>query len=301
MTNLINFDFESKNIRVIMIDNNPWFLANDVCSILEYKNPRDAINTHCKAKGVVKRDTLSCDVTKRYTTSISDVAKRDTSSKARKEQLMTYINEPNLYRLITRSKMEAAEKFEEHVFEVILPEIRKTGSYSLTINTEQQYEIKKAVNEKSFETGIHYMTIYTMLYDEFRIPRYDELLASCFDKAIIFIKSIGKVIGGKSNLANAPENLNASRAFALALMTNGARKYDEITRAYGVMKNKLQKIVEQVEEVERMITHIDHNDGAVHDGFAEARIYLFMDGQVRKDSVPIAKKLYKPLNLPNAL
>lgn len=46
------FTFKSNSVRVIT-DNNqePWFCANDVCDILGYSNPRDAILKHCKAGG----------------------------------------------------------------------------------------------------------------------------------------------------------------------------------------------------------------------------------------------------------
>ncbi|MWP70232.1 phage repressor protein/antirepressor Ant, partial [Gilliamella sp. Lep-s5] len=51
---------------------------------------------------------------------------------------MTYISEANLFRLIIKSKQEKAVIFEEWVMEDLLSTIRKTGSYSLTINSEQQ-------------------------------------------------------------------------------------------------------------------------------------------------------------------
>ena len=43
--------------------------------------------------------------------------------------MMTFINEPNLYRLIVHSKLESAQRFESWVFEEVLPTIRRTGSY----------------------------------------------------------------------------------------------------------------------------------------------------------------------------
>lgn len=143
--NLSSFSFqESYNVRTAIIDNYVWFLANDVCAILGYSNPRKAISDHCKAKGVTKRDTpTKCDVTNRYGTST-----------ARKSQEMTYIDEPNLYRLTTKSKMPNAEKFEEWVFEIVLPTIRKTGSYSVIdksnyITDKQLNDLKMIVNNIS--------------------------------------------------------------------------------------------------------------------------------------------------------
>lgn len=72
---------------------------------------------------------------------------------------MTYINEPNLYRLIIKSRKPEAEAFEAHVMEVILPTIRKTGSYTAPerktkqvligkLTADQQDAIKALVNSR---------------------------------------------------------------------------------------------------------------------------------------------------------
>ena len=178
--NLFTLNFDNSPVRTTEINNQIWFLANDVCSILEYKNPRKAIADHCKSKGV----------TKRYTPALCDVTKRDTTSKARKSQEMTYISEANLFRLIIKSKQEKAVIFEEWVMEELLPTIRKTGSYSLTINTEQQQAIKQAVNEGSYRTGEHHQAIYSKFYQQFKIPRYQDLPASKFDDAIQWLGGV---------------------------------------------------------------------------------------------------------------
>ena len=87
------------------INGKPYFVATDVATALGYTNPRKAISDHCK--GVTKRDT-------------------PTSSGV---QQMSYINEGDLYRLIMKSKLPSAEKFEKWVMEEVLPSIRKNGGY----------------------------------------------------------------------------------------------------------------------------------------------------------------------------
>lgn len=169
--NLFTFNFNNSPVRTAEINNQLWFLANDVCSILEYKNPRRAIELHCKEKGVTKRYTLTKGG----------------------NQEMTYISEANLFRLIIKSKQEKAVIFEEWVMEDLLPTIRKTGSYSLTINTEQQQAIKQAVNERSHRTGEHYQAIYTKFYEQFKIPRYQDLPASKFDEAIKWLGGFPRI------------------------------------------------------------------------------------------------------------
>lgn len=102
------FKFEQKTVRTIVENNEPWFCATDVCAVLGYRNAPDAIQKHCKTKGIAKRDTLS----------------------EGGEQSMIFINEPNLYRLIIKSRKPEAEPFEKWVMETVLPTIRKTGQYS---------------------------------------------------------------------------------------------------------------------------------------------------------------------------
>lgn len=101
------FAFEESTIRIIVENGEPLFCAADVCKALGYANPADALRKHCVEGGIAKRDT-------------------PTSSGV---QPMAYINEPNLYRLVARSKMPHAIKFQDWVFGEVLPTIRKTGSY----------------------------------------------------------------------------------------------------------------------------------------------------------------------------
>ena len=87
----------------------PWFCGSDVCDILGYVNAPDALKKHCKEAGIAKR----------YISYPS----------GKKEAI--FINEPNLYRLIIKSRKPEAEPFEAWVFEEVLPQIRKTGKYQL--------------------------------------------------------------------------------------------------------------------------------------------------------------------------
>ena len=108
MSNLQEFKFQSSQLRVETDEHgNPLFCAKDVCLVLGYSNDRDAVLRHCKAKGVVKRDTLTDGGT----------------------QQLTFIDEGNLYRLIIKSNKPEAEPFEAWVCDEVLPTIRKTGSY----------------------------------------------------------------------------------------------------------------------------------------------------------------------------
>ncbi|QLB44847.1 BRO family protein [Mannheimia pernigra] len=104
------FNFNSSAVRVIIDPNQePWFCGADVCRILGYVNESLTLQKHCKENGVSKR----------YLT-----------DKMQRQQEAIFINEPNLYRLIIKSRKPEAEKFEAWVFEEVLPQIRQTGQYS---------------------------------------------------------------------------------------------------------------------------------------------------------------------------
>ncbi len=104
------FEYESEQeIRTVEIDGQIWWVASDVCKILDIKNPRNAIS--------------SLDVDEK-----DDVAITDTIGK---KQNMNIINEPGLYRLIFKSIKPEAKKFQKWVYHEVLPKLRKTGIYSL--------------------------------------------------------------------------------------------------------------------------------------------------------------------------
>lgn len=117
---LSTFNFHNSPVRTITDPKGEiWFCGTDVCNILCYQNSRKALQDHCKEAGV----------TKRYTPTTSG------------NQEITFINEPNLYRLIIKSRKPEAERFEAWVFEEVLPQIRKTGSYSQNTHEIRPLEI----------------------------------------------------------------------------------------------------------------------------------------------------------------
>lgn len=112
--------YKSEQFGTIRMDvdenGKPLFCASDITKALGYANSSKAIAMHCKEKGITKRYTLTNGG----------------------KQALTYIDEGNMYRLITHSKLPDAEAFETWVFDEVLPEIRKTGGY----NSQQSDEFK---------------------------------------------------------------------------------------------------------------------------------------------------------------
>ena len=101
-----NSDFGE--VRISIIENNPYFCLVDVCRVLEIKNPRDCKN-RLNQDGVV-------------TTDVIDSLGRTQSA--------TFINESNLYKVIFQSRKPEAERFTEWVTSEVLPSIRKNGMYA---------------------------------------------------------------------------------------------------------------------------------------------------------------------------
>lgn len=99
---------EFGEIRTIEVDDKVLFCGKDVAEALGYTNPNKAINDHCKEDGVTIR-------------SLIDSLGRNQDAK--------FITEGNVYRLIARSKLPAAEKFERWLFDEVVPSIRKHGGY----------------------------------------------------------------------------------------------------------------------------------------------------------------------------
>lgn len=119
-----NYSFESSNVRIIVEDGEPLFCASDVCKALGYTNTSKALSDHCVEKGI----------TNRYTPTPGGL------------QSLAYIDERNLYRLVMRSKLPSAEKFQDWVCGEVLPSIRKTGKYA-TNQLEAPKSYKEAVQQ----------------------------------------------------------------------------------------------------------------------------------------------------------
>lgn len=105
---LQTFNFETQEVRTVIKNNEPWFVAKDVTDILGYSNSRDAVKRHVdeEDKGVAKHDTPGG------------------------LQQLTSVNESGLYALIFGSKLPKAKKFKRWVTSEVLPTIRKHGIYA---------------------------------------------------------------------------------------------------------------------------------------------------------------------------
>ncbi len=105
---LLIFNYSGLQVRTLEKEGKPYFVAKDVAEVLGYTNSRKAVSDHCKkAERIGGNESLHLD------------------------PQTTIIPESDVYRLIMRSNLPSAERFETWVTEEVLPSIRKTGSYSM--------------------------------------------------------------------------------------------------------------------------------------------------------------------------
>lgn len=115
MTNISVFEFESNQLEIVMIEDHPWFNASQVAKALGYTNPSKALQDNVSVKYNQQLDL------------------------GRRGKKPIFISEPGLYQLVMRSSLPNAEKFQDWVFEEVLPTIRKTGQYAITHQIPKTY------------------------------------------------------------------------------------------------------------------------------------------------------------------
>lgn len=106
-------------IRMVKIDDKPYFVGTDIAKALGYAKPNNAIQAHCK---YTLKHSIPHPQSKNKTLEVN------------------VIPEGDMYRLITNSELPSAEKFESWVFDEVLPQIRKTGSYTNNQNSINEFK-----------------------------------------------------------------------------------------------------------------------------------------------------------------
>lgn len=141
MADIKLFEYQHKQVRTITIEGQIWFVAKDVCGVLEIVNHKDAVSRLAdKMKRVVGvTDPLG------------------------QEQKTLVISEAGVYKMAFRSNKPEAERFTDWLATEVIPEIRKTGRYipkhqgvlPLAAHTqiETQKEMSKSVNSHNYQLG----------------------------------------------------------------------------------------------------------------------------------------------------
>lgn len=190
ISNLINLTFETSNpIRIIDQNGEFWFVANDVCNILEHSNTSEALKS------------LDDDEKAKLDTTSSPKLNLGLDHRARE---INIINESGLYALILRSRkaMEKGtvqHKFRKWVTSEVLPTIRKTGSYQ----TPAQRTATPA-ELQAIKTKVHFISdnfhfkngasdeIYNRLRVELHLPNIADIQPHQLDRAYAILDEIAR-------------------------------------------------------------------------------------------------------------
>jgi len=168
-TAITPFNFNEHAVRVIQIEDAPWFVATDVAESLGYKSPKDAasyLDDDEKGSAIVR--TPGGD------------------------QKLTVINESGLYALVLRSRKPEARKFAKWVTAEVLPSIRKTGQYARPHNPALDYDRISPAQAQDLKELVHAVVdakvqgfgeTWARLHKRFRVNSYLELPATRFEEA----------------------------------------------------------------------------------------------------------------------
>lgn len=103
------FPVTGQTVRTVVIEGEPWFVAGDVTRVLQYKDGPDAVRRHCKYARILKAGEAPTLTTSPYG--------------------ITVIRDGDVVRLITRSKLPAAQRFESWIFDEVVPAVLDNGFY----------------------------------------------------------------------------------------------------------------------------------------------------------------------------
>lgn len=105
---LQSYQFEDHAVRVVLVEGDPWWVANDLCAVLDLRNPRQVLERlDDDERGVHLTDTLGG------------------------AQPMNIVSESGMFGLVLGSRKPEARRFRRWVTGEVLPSIRKTGRYEM--------------------------------------------------------------------------------------------------------------------------------------------------------------------------
>lgn len=223
-TQLSTFNFESNSIRTLVINNEPWFVAKDLCNAINISNYRDAIEKLDEdEKGVALTDTLGG------------------------KQEMNIVSESGMYTLILRcrdavKKGSIPHRFRKWVTSEVLPQIRKTGSYSKT-TVDQRTGLRNAVNMLVSKKGLIYSDAYNLVHQYMNVERIEDIPADKLQSAVEYVHRI--VLEGELIIEKVKEpgmNLNLSES-ELKDLINTWMAFTHFSDSVGFLLRKIQPII----------------------------------------------------------
>ena len=174
-TQLSTFNFESNSIRTLAINNEPWFVAIDVCNVLNIANSRDAL--------------LKLDDDEKTTVGLTD------SQAGNGAQSISIISESGMYTLILRcrdavKKGSVPHRFRKWVTAEVLPAIRKTGKYEGKTTADDRTGLRNAVNMLVSKKGLIYSDAYNLVHQYMNVETIEDIPADKLQSAVEYVHRI---------------------------------------------------------------------------------------------------------------
>lgn len=163
--------FHNTTIQSVNHNNQIWITSSELAKLLQYKS----------ADSVTKIYNRNFD---EFTRKMTETVKLTAPNNLIQTVRIFSLRGAHLIAML--AKTEVAKEVRKWLLDLADKEI----GISETISIEQQQLIKQAVNERSFRTGEHYQAVYTKLYEQFKIPRYQDLPASKFEEAIKWLGGV---------------------------------------------------------------------------------------------------------------
>ncbi|WP_105880465.1 P22AR C-terminal domain-containing protein [Haemophilus influenzae] len=169
------FNFESNSIRTLVINNEPWFVAKDVCDTLKISNISDAL--------------LKLDDDEKATIGLTD------SQAGNGAQSISIISESGMYTLILRcrdavKKGSIPHRFRKWVTAELLPTIRKTGKYESKTTVDDRTGLRNAVNMLVSKKGLIYSDAYHLVHQRFNVESIEDLTLEQLPQAVEYVHRI---------------------------------------------------------------------------------------------------------------
>jgi len=174
-TQLSTFNFESNSIRTLAINNEPWFVAVDVCNALNIANSRDAL--------------LKLDEDEKTTVGVFP----NQAGKGGGRNI--FIIPQRMYTLILRcrdavKKGSIPHRFRKWVTAEVLPAIRKTGKYEGKTTADDRTGLRNAVNMLVSKKGLIYSDAYNLVHQYMNVETIEDIPADKLQSAVEYVHRI---------------------------------------------------------------------------------------------------------------
>ena len=176
-TQLSTFSFESNSIRTLAINNEPWFVAVDICRALNLSSPSMAI--------------ANLDDDEKYTLSLTE----GIEGVGKQVQELNLVSESGMYTLILRcrdavKKGSVPHRFRKWVTAEVLPAIRKTGKYESKTSVNDRTGLRNAVNMLVSKKGLIYSDAYHLVHQRFNVESIEDLTLEQLPQAVEYVHKI---------------------------------------------------------------------------------------------------------------